>query len=288
MADIEEEAALSSQELTEEQRAQAFANTRPPVDLATAFRGGNVPKPPKFIVVMVAVFAGLVLTGAIVQRVVGSSGTNPTSSTTLPLPRSPLVPSGHQLSSSLSAILGLKTLNAKSPSDFTLEDQRGHQWTLSAQRGKVVILTFYNATCNDICPVLGAEIRQAQALLGSSAPKIVFAIVNTDPNALNVTRTPKALTIPHLGGLASVHFLTGSLNALNDVWTNYGISINVGAKPSEVAHNNLMYFINPSGALRAQALPFGNESHAGVFSLGAAQVHQFAEGVDQEASSLVR
>lgn len=288
MADIEEEAAPAPQELTEQERAQAFANTRPPVDLATAFRGGNVPKPPKFIVVMVAVFAVLVLTGVIVQYVVGSSVPASTSRTTLPLPRSPQAPSGHQLSSSQSAILGLKTINAKSPANFTLQDQNGQPWTLSAQNGKVVVLTFYDATCNDICPVLGAEIREARTLLGTSNANVVFAIVNTDPTALDVTRAPRALTIPHLSGLASVHFLTGSLNALNNVWTNYGITINVGSKPGEVAHNNLMYFIDPSGALRAQALPFGNESHAGVFSLGAAQMRQFARGVDQEASSLVR
>ena len=288
MADIEEDAIPPSRELTEQERAQAFANTRPPVDLATAFRGGNVPKPPKFIVVMVAIFAFLVIAGTVIEHVAGSSASAPTSSTTLPLPRAASAPSGHQISASLSAIMGLKAISAKVAQDFTLQDQHGRPWTLSSHTGTVVVLAFFSSTCNDICPVLGNEIREAQSLLGPSASKVDFVVVNTDPNALNVQRAPRALTVPHLEGLPDVSFLTGSLNALNDVWTNYGISINVGATANEVAHNNIMYFIDPSGTLRAQALPFANENRAGVFSLGAAPLRHFAEGIDHEASSLVR
>ena len=83
-------------------------------------------------------------------------------------------------------------------------------------------------------------------------------------------------------------FLTGSLHALNAVWSNYGVRIKVGALASQVTHNNVMYFISPNGQLEAQATPFASVSSHNVFSLKANLITRFAKGIATTASSLVK
>jgi cytochrome oxidase Cu insertion factor (SCO1/SenC/PrrC family) len=152
----------------------------------------------------------------------------------------------------------------------------------------VVVLAFYNMNCNDICPVVGAEIKQAQQLLGARASKVDFTIVNTDPKHLNVSATPLALSLPGLLGSPEIHFLTGPLSVLNTVWTHYGIAIKVGLNSNDVTHNNLMYFISPSGKLSAQVDPFANVNSVGTVTLDAKEVHRFALGISRVADSLIK
>src|SRR5487761_2612308 len=163
----------------------------------------------------------------------------------------------------------------------------GAAWSLRGARGRVVVLGFYGATCHDICPVLGDEIKQARALLGTNATQVEFVIVNTDPHALARDATPAALTVPGLAGLTGVHFLNGTLNELNAVWSAYGVQVRVGAKASQVVHNDVMFFITPRGHLVAQVTPFANETHSGRYLLDAGERHRFARGIAQTAASLV-
>jgi protein SCO1/2 len=255
-------------ELTAEQRAAAL-------------RVGRSPVPPKFIVWAIIAFAVLGLGGDIVDHYLGTFGAttttvrSSTSSTTEPL--SSLTPTQY---------MGLKLIGNVTASPFTLYDQSGSQWSLSDAKGKVVVLTFYNGACNDACLMLGEEISQAHAILGANASKVDFVIVNTDPRALGVSPLPKALTVPGLARSPSVYFLTGSIEALNSVWSNYGIVVKVGAKASEVTHNNVIYFISPNGDLAAFADPFGRLNQAGFFTLAPADLHRYATGIAQAASSL--
>src|SRR5664280_866429 len=121
--------------------------------------------------------------------------------------------------------MGLKEIANAHASPFTLRDQAGREWGLVGAKGKVVVLTFYNVNCNDVCPVVGAEIRQAQARLGASASKVEFVIVNSDPNHFAVSAAPAALSVPGLTNTPSVFFLTGPLLQLNAVWISYGVQL---------------------------------------------------------------
>jgi len=136
--------------------------------------------------------------------------------------------------------------------------------------------------------VLGPEIRQAEGLLGARATSVEFVVVNTDPNHFAYQSHPPALVSTGLQGFANVQFLTGPLSQLNAVWINYGVSVRVGSVATQVAHNNVMYFISPRGAIRFLAVPFGNENHSGVFSLDATNLHRFAEGIATTAVSLAK
>ena len=78
-------------------------------------------------------------------------------------------------------MIGLTHLTGRPAPAISLQDQNGRSWTLADAAGKVVVLTFFNAECNDICPVLAQEILQADRLLGSRRADVDFVVVNSDP-----------------------------------------------------------------------------------------------------------
>jgi cytochrome oxidase Cu insertion factor (SCO1/SenC/PrrC family) len=151
----------------------------------------------------------------------------------------------------------------------------------------VTLIAFYNKNCNDICPVLGAELHDLLADLGSKASKVNVIVVNTDPFSFGASSQPLALTIPRLNAEANVHFVTGTVSNLNAVWRAYGIQVNVGASASEVGHNSLIYFISPNSQISAFATPFAKENKQGQFSLSPAYIARFAQGLKFETISLI-
>ena len=246
---------------------------------SAALRAGRTPVPPRFILLVAAVFVVLGLGGVILERVIGIPGAQPVAPTSIGAPST--------LPISSTAILGLRRIAHANASPIALTDQHGSPWSLADQWGHVVILAFYNQSCNDICPVLGAELRTALSMLGTHSDNVEIAIVNTDPTNDTTVAQPPALTRPGLSNRANVVFLTGSLQQLNDVWSHYGVEVRVGRAPAPVIHNDVLYFITARGAMAALATPFANENHRGVVSLDAASQRAFAAGVAEVASSLL-
>ena len=264
--------------LSDEERARAFA---------TSHSTGRASLPSAFFKWAAAAIVVLGGGGALLERAM--SGTTPQASRTTPPVASVSAPvAQNPLTSSLSSLLGLKRLGPTPAPPIELTAQNGALWRLGDQRGHVVIITFYDASCHDICPVLGAELRGALRDLGARAEQVRVAIVNTDPRVTTTSTRVAGLDIPGLSGRANVWFLTGSLNQLNDVWSNYGVTINVGAKASQVAHNNVLYFVDPRGRLRSLAVPFANEDRSGTYSLSATEIARFAKGLANVAGSLIR
>ncbi len=263
-----------SKELSEEKRAAAL-------------RAGRTPVPPKFIMWAVVTFAVLGLGGVVVDHYFGSIAPTPT---TVPTNRATTTTLAEPPTSALTPAqyIGLKLIDNTKEFPFTLYDQSGGRWNLASTKGKVVVLTFYNSICNDICPVLGAEIQLASHELGAEGSTVHFVIVNTDPNATKISSSSPALTVPGLGNDPSVTLLSGSVDTLNHVWSAYGVRVAVGAKASEVSHNNALYFIGPNGNLSAYATPFGTESKTGLYSLNASSLRTYARAIAETADSLVQ
>jgi len=274
-------------EISEEQRAAIFAAANAPRARGAALRKGRARVPTKFIVWTIVAVLFLGLGGEIGQHFFATYGKAPAVTT----PSSPVLNSTTTTPStpnliSLQVFMGLRGIGTAVAPTFTLRDQRHQRWSLAAQRGKVVVLTFYNAICNDICPVLGAEIRQASRELGGDVSKIEFAIVNTDPQATSISTNTSALRATGLSSESSVVFLSGSVADMNPVWKAYGVRISVGAKAGEVSHNNTLYFITPSGNLSGYAIPFGAESATGRYSLSASSLRLYALAIAETAESL--
>ncbi len=169
---------------------------------------------------------------------------------------------------------------------FSLLDARGRSLSLSQLRGSVVVLSFFDARCDDICPVLAGELRRAHADLGKDAARVVLVTVNSDPLATSVSTAAPA----EHAGLSPAdrwYFLTGPLRELDRVWRLYGVTIDVQPASRHLSHNDILYFIDPSGHLRARAVPFGDESVTGRFSLSTTLETRWGEAIAAEARSLL-
>lgn len=273
---IDSDSAESTPVINDEQRRELFAQ----LNARRSVRGrSGTFVPPKFVLGVTAAFVVLGGGGAVLEHYYGGVGVVPETTTTFALTPTPTSPTGKTIVASLQSLLGLRYIqNAEAP-PVSLTDQHDQHWTLRSQRGHNVVITFFNSACNDICPIEANEIRQADQLLGPKASTVTFAVVNSDPQQTALTSDPNALSSTGLSSLSNVVFLTGNLHALNAIWSNYGETIRVGAQANQLSHNNIMYFVSQSGALVAQAVPFGNESTAGVFHLDAPTMHLFAKGI---------
>ena len=270
-------------ELSEEQRRTVF---RRELEQTTA-RGRRPARPrvpPRFVLVVAAAFLTLGLGGAVLDHFYGAGGSTPATTTTV----STSVTTTTSRALDTAAFIGLKEIATAQAPPINLRDQTGRGWHLNRERGRVVLLAFYAKNCRDICPVAGAELRDALTTLQRSGISVDVAIVNTDPSDLVVDPRPDALLEPGLAGRSNVQFLTGSLQQLDTTWSHYGIVVQIGASAGEVTHNNVIYFIGPRGQLSALAVPFGHVGRAQVYSLPAYLVRRFAQGIATEASSLTR
>jgi cytochrome oxidase Cu insertion factor (SCO1/SenC/PrrC family) len=280
--------------LSATERAAAFAEGTT-VDRAAALRAGSTPVPRKFIAWIIVAFAVLGLGGLLAEHFTGngSAASSTAPPTTFPstgnsAPATPVPPSAPPISASLSAFIGLKRLSGAPAPAIDLQDQNGAPWTLAGVHGKVVVLTFFDSPCNDICPILSTEMAEAKNLLGAQrSADVDFVVVNSDPLDTSPVPNPAAIAGFGTGSPDNFQFLTGPLNELNGIWSSYGVTVTVQKSTDLVTHNNIMYFIDPQGRTRFLATPFANEDQLGTYSLAPADVQRFAQGVANTAASLV-
>jgi len=269
----------------------------PPVDRAAAFAAGPQGIPTKFLYWVLAAAFVLGLGGFLGERLFSSAGLNPTpitaahgASATAPPPAAVPTPSipNQSVSAPLDAFMGLSVLHSSTAPPFSLVDQNGQTFSVPAHPPSVVVLTFFNSSCNDICPVVAAEIKQADADLGTEAGDVEFVTVNTDPLVLALSGEAPVLSGAGLGALPNWRMVTGPLATLDSVWKAYGISISVDQKTGLEAHTDVMDFIDPHGDLIYRATPFANETTNGAtYSLPASSVRRFAQGIATYAARLV-
>ena len=267
----------------------------PAVDRAAALAEGAPGIPTRFVWWVLAGALVLCIGGLVGEHVFTAAGLNPTPTTTTTVPSptrtaprdAPAPPAvDRSLSAALPAFMGLNTPSPRLVTPFSLLDQNGQPVSVPTEPARVVVLSFFNAPCNDVCPVLAAEIEQADADLGANAAAVEFVTVNTDPTALAQSAETAAVDTG-LGRLANWHMVTGSLASLDPIWKAYGISISVNAKTGLEAHSNVLDFIDPQGFLRDWATPFANENTLGAYSLPASSVERWGQGIAIYASKLI-
>jgi protein SCO1 len=273
----------------------AAPSSAPPVDRAAALAEGAPGIPSKFVFWVLGLALVASLGGLLAEHVFSSAGLNPVP-TTVPraaatptpatTPSAPTSAADRSLDAPLAAFMGLSSPAPHPAPAFALTDQRGLPTSVPAQPGRVIVLTFFNAPCNDICPLLAAELEQADAILGAAASDIEFVTVNTDPSALAQSDETPSVQGTRLGSLPNWHMVTGPLPTLNSLWKAYGVSISVSEKTGLEAHNDIMEFIDPRGDLRYRATPFADESTTGTFSLPAASIARWAQGIATFAEKL--
>lgn len=135
--------------------------------------------------------------------------------------------------------------------DFTLTDQNGQQFSLSAQRGKTVVLFFGYTHCPDECPLTLAHIALAIRSLGPAGHDVEPVFVTTDParDSPPVLKAYLANFGPQFVGL------TGSRAALAKAYTAYHVFTQKlppqkGDDGYEMAHGTALYYITGGDRLR--------------------------------------
>lgn len=245
--------------------------------------------PVRYIYALVAAALVLLVGLTVADRVLSSSTSSSTTpaTTSAPGPKGRAAPAGQPtLQAPLSAFLGIHSLGGKVAPAWTLVDAAGGTHvSLRSLRGHVVVLTFANAACNDICPVLTTEIAQASAMLGATRIPVTFVTVNSDPLDLRTGSGAAILAQASVAHLADWRFLTGPITTLNPLWVSYGISISANRANGKVMHNDAMYFIGPTGKLVWSASPWADQTAHG-YSLSAPDSERFAEGIATYADKL--
>lgn len=150
------------------------------------------------------------------------------------------------------AALGLLSACSSLPAapNFTLTDQRGQPWQLSAQRGRPVALFFGFTHCRDTCPTTLAKLARAAA---SSKTNAEIAFVTVDPTrdtpavlARYLTRFPGA----PIAGLTGTTAQIQRVEARYHVWAQK-LPAKSGTSGYDEAHIATVFIIDAQGRSRA-------------------------------------
>jgi protein SCO1 len=129
--------------------------------------------------------------------------------------------------------------------DFTLTNQRGQRVSLSAYRGKVVVLVFLFSSCRT-CVLVADQVRGAlDEVEGTRGVATIF--VSTDPRVDTRGSVSRFLSETSLSG--HVEYLAGTSQELQPIWKAYAIPpVSAGKYASEEGSTVLL--IDRNGAER--------------------------------------
>ncbi len=134
---------------------------------------------------------------------------------------------------------------ARKPPPIALADQDGQVFSLGAQAGQVVVITFMDSACATLCPLEGRELASVRAQLPAKAP-VELVVVSTDPAADTPASARAFAARSGWDGRWRWHWLLASRGQLAPVWHAYGVSVR-----SDLAHTSVLYLVGKSSYLRA-------------------------------------
>lgn len=156
----------------------------------------------------------------------------------------------------LGLVLAACGSRGRTAADFTLRDDGGRTWTLSQQRGDVVLLTFGFTHCADTCPATLAKLEHLTQGLGEQSNQVDIAFVTVDPRRDTPAVMHRFLArFAHSGGGRLVG-LTGtppqiaSVERAYDVWSQRIPGRHAGYGYDE-AHTAIIYVIDARGRIRS-------------------------------------
>jgi cytochrome oxidase Cu insertion factor (SCO1/SenC/PrrC family) len=139
--------------------------------------------------------------------------------------------------------------------DFTLANQDGRAISLSSLHGRVILLTFLDSRCTQLCRIEGPQLGDVQrALPEAERPLIVVVSVNPEDTAASVRTAAR-----NWGWRpGDWQWLMGDRKHLGAVWGAYGVDVR--QTPDDVLHTGALYVIDRAGDQRAgYATPFDQQ-----------------------------
>jgi cytochrome oxidase Cu insertion factor (SCO1/SenC/PrrC family) len=131
--------------------------------------------------------------------------------------------------------------------NFTLTSQDGRQVSLASLRGKVVLLSFLDPVCTTDCPVIAAEMRVADTMLGSRASEAELVSVVANPTYTSLAYTRAFDLQEGLNTVPNWLYLTGTVSQLAAVWHDYGVEVEDLPAGAMAAHNDIAFVISAKG-----------------------------------------
>ncbi|HUZ47418.1 MAG TPA: SCO family protein [Terriglobia bacterium] len=127
---------------------------------------------------------------------------------------------------------------------FVLRDQQNRLTSLAEFRGKVVVLTFVDPECTQMCPLTTESMVEALKILGPAAASHVQLLgVDVNIEKAKVADVADYTRAHQLQG--RWRFLTGSPAQLKSVWRAYHVY--VAQSNGDVEHSTAVYLIDSSG-----------------------------------------
>jgi cytochrome oxidase Cu insertion factor (SCO1/SenC/PrrC family) len=155
------------------------------------------------------------------------------------------------------------TLHGAPAPALDLLDQTGQKTTIAALRGHVVLLTFLDSKCTNLCPIEGTQLAQVQRRLpATDRPELVVVSVNPADTPASVARFVREAGWNH-----PWRWLLGTRRTLAPVWSAYHIGVRFShgravqtgkttiRVAGSVAHTIALYLIDRRGRERFGYLP---------------------------------
>jgi cytochrome oxidase Cu insertion factor (SCO1/SenC/PrrC family) len=127
---------------------------------------------------------------------------------------------------------------------FTLHDQQNRLTSLRQFRGKVVVLTFIDPECTQLCPLTTRSMVGAMKLLGPAAASQV--------QLLGIDANPLKTQVADVAGYTRMHdlegkwrFLTGTPAQLEKIWKAYHIYVAI--VHNDIEHTAVVFVIDQQG-----------------------------------------
>jgi cytochrome oxidase Cu insertion factor (SCO1/SenC/PrrC family) len=136
--------------------------------------------------------------------------------------------------------------------NFTLTSQDGRQVSLASLRGKVVLLSFLDPVCTTDCPIIAAEMRVADSMLGSRASDAELVSVVANPTYTSVAYTRAFDAQEGLNTVPNWLYLTGTVSQLATVWHYFGIEVEDLPAGAMAAHNDIAFVISAKGVVKQE------------------------------------
>ena len=160
----------------------------------------------------------------------------------------PLADNTHSAKSA--SFLGNELSPPKPAPSLSLRNYLGQPVNIAQYRGKALLVTFLYTHCPDICPLIAANLRTAQNLMGpKTAAKAQIIAVSVDPRGDTPQTVAAFLKVHEMTG--RMQYLIGSPKELGHVWQKWGVGSERDAgQPDIVNHSALVYGITASGELK--------------------------------------
>ncbi len=156
---------------------------------------------------------------------------------------------------------------------FVLRDQQGRLTSLAEFRGKVVVLTFADPACTQMCPLTTQSMVEALKILGPAAASQV-QLLGVDVNLQKAKVADVAAYTRAHEMQGRWRFLTGSSAQLKSVWHKYHVYVAKTAD-GDIEHASVVYIIDKDGNERFRySTPMSYEAVGG-------QAQALAKGIAQ-------